>query len=183
MLVVPALAMFSHKVPADARRQLRRMLWAPVGAALADAVGLGGGTADALPRPGPPVDPVMPALTGQVAPAEPSPPPAIEPIFAPRAPARAPALGERAADRATLEATLLACGATDVEWGPDGAAEGLHRCSCRMPADPTGQLQRVFQASGADTLAALQALVDQVTAWSSRHGSAAPPGAAARRTR
>lgn len=183
MLVVPGLAMFSHKVPAGARRQLRQGLWEPLGAALADALGLGGGMAEAMPRPTPPVEPAMPALTGQPTPTEPPAAAVIEPIFAPPAPASVPPLGERGADRATLEATLLACGATDVEWGPDGGAEGLHRCSCRMPAEPTGQLQRVFQASGPDAIAALEALVDQVTAWSSRHGAAPAPGAAPRRTR
>jgi hypothetical protein len=204
MLVVPALAMFSHKVPAGARRQLRQSLWEPLGAVLADAVGLGGGTAEAVPRQAPPDGAAIPAVTGPVAPAEAPRAAAIEPIFAAPPPADPPPqtvpgiptttpgpvgdaatvrAGEPLADRAALEATLRACGATEVEWGQDGEGDGLHRCSCRMPAGPTGQLQRVFQASGTDAIGALRALVGQVTEWSSRHGSAAAAGPAARRNR
>ena len=215
MLVVPALAMFSHKVPAAARRQLRQGLWEPLVAALSDAVGLGGG-ADAAPRrsaqDGPALAaanvpaPATPTVTSTEVPAA----AAIEPIFATPHPASAPsaahppplpspgmptlatgavrdappvAADAPGADRAALEARLRACGATEVEWGPAGEGDGLQRCSCRIPAEPTGQLHRVFQASGPDALAALQALVDQVTAWSSRHGTATAPGTAAGRSR
>ena len=52
-----------------------------------------------------------------------------------------------------------------------------------MPAEPTGQLERVFQASGPDAITALEALVGQVTAWSARQGTAAASGPAARRNR
>lgn len=207
MLVVPALAMFSHKLPPGARRHLRQGLWEPLGAALADAIGIGGGAPEALPRRPAPDGAALPALPPPVAPTEVVPAAAIEPIFAapsraaappiapppsPGTPAPAPDAGgdapairphAPAADRAALEATLRACGATEVEWGPDGAGEGLQRCSCRMPAEPSGQLQRVFQASGPDALGALRALVDQVTAWSSRHGPAEAPAATVRRSR
>lgn len=202
MLVVPGLAMFSHKVPAGTRRQLRESLWQPLGAALAEAVGLGGGAAAPAPRPPSLGAAAIPAAavpaTSAAAPAA----AAIEPIFAAAAPASVPpsappppppppaggdaptarADGPRA-DRATLEATLRACGASGVEWEPGAEGDGLLRCLCRMPAEPTGQLERVFQASGPDAITALEALVGQVTAWSARQGTAAASGPAARRNR
>lgn len=196
MLVVPALAMFSHKVPAGTRRLLRESLWQPLGAALAEAVGLGVGAAAPAPRPPSSGAAAIPAAAGPATSAVAPAAAAIEPIFAAAAPASAPppspppggdAPMARAdsphADRATLEATLRACGATGVEWEPDAQRDGLHRCVCRMPAEPTGQLERVFQASGPDAITALEALVGQVTAWSARQGTAAASGPAARRNR
>lgn len=73
-----------------------------------------------------------------------------------------------AAGRESLEARLRALGATSIDWTPAQGGDGLHRCSCRIPADPTGQLQRVFQSAAADPVAALDNLVGQVTAWSMR---------------
>lgn len=71
-------------------------------------------------------------------------------------------------DLASLEARLRALGATGIEWTPSQGGDGMHRCRCRIPADPSGQLQRVFQASAPDPIAALDSLVGQVTAWSMR---------------
>jgi hypothetical protein len=54
---------------------------------------------------------------------------------------------------------------------------GLHRCSCRVAADPSGQLQRVFQSSGRDPAAAMQQLLEQVEVWKERIASSpqSPP--------
>jgi hypothetical protein len=55
----------------------------------------------------------------------------------------------------------------------------MHRCSCRVAADPSGQLQRVFQSSGRDPVVAMQQLLGQVEAWKERIASSpssAPAG-------
>jgi hypothetical protein len=43
-----------------------------------------------------------------------------------------------------------------------------------VPVDASGQLQRVFQATGADPLAATESLAQQVAAWRQRVVDHAP---------
>lgn len=208
LIVVPLLAMVSHKVPAATRTAIRERLWDPMIA----AVGLGSPTplrpsqrqasslpksadpgvtaAEAIPAPpaalagaGSAAADIAPSTTVRGEPLEqPSVPlgRAPDPAFA--ATTLPPAILHGADDslpigggtgRESLEARLRALGATKIDWTPGQGGDGLHRCSCRIPAEPTGQLHRVFQASAADPVAALDNLVGQVTAWSMRTGGTA----------
>ena len=250
MLVVPLLAMFSHKCPAGTRAAARRQLWDPIVDTVAAAFGLP--SADRKPRlppspptsilpessaasapsldstPGPgstrrrdsipdivprfpgavsgspesPPDPLStvglpPARGAWSSPPAPSSPPSpgvasAAPAFAappralPGAPDAHPIAGAAGfgtgADRDSLESRLRSLGATSIDWTPAQGGDGLHRCTCRIPAEPTGQLHRVFQASATDPLTALDSLVGQVTAWSMRAGQANDSSAAGPRT-
>ena len=180
LIVVPLLAMFSHKVPTATRSAIRERLWDPMIRPLATAIGLGAAPptslaprqAAASPPPADPLQPFQPAQAlGQresdIAIAGKAPPPSI-------------LLGSDdslpigvAAGRESLEARLRALGASRIDWTPSQGGDGLHRCSCRIPAEPTGQLHRVFQAAATDPVAALDNLVGQGTAWSMRSGGTA----------
>jgi hypothetical protein len=74
---------------------------------------------------------------------------------------------------------LVALGAIGFEFVAADAGSPRHRCSCRLPADPSGQLQRVFQAADEDPRAALDQLLAEVRAWQRRSialtPAAAPP--------
>ena len=78
-----------------------------------------------------------------------------------------------------IEGRLAALGGFAVECVPVTADGSLHRCACRVAADPSGQLQRVFQASGPEPVAAMEQLLEQVQAWKQRiaaNPSATPTG-------
>lgn len=199
MVFVPGIAMFSHKVPAESRAAIRACLLGPLAESLGGSApgvrdpsgppAAAAADADArdVPQPARPPSPSMPHPDFPAAPAVAAEAPEVAPMFPARVataavapPAPGPGVGAAAAgspgtlDRTALEGRLTALGATQVEWTPAQGGDGIHRCSCRLPADPSGQLHRVFQASGTDPLSALDSLVGQVTAWSLRHGSPRP---------
>ncbi len=189
LIVVPLLAMFSHKVPTTTRAAIRERLWNPMIRPLASALGLGA-TPPTSPPPRqataspPPADPLQPLQPAQA-------PGLREPdaTIAGNSPPPAILLGSDdslpiggATGLESLEARLRALGATRIDWTPGQGGDGLHRCSCRIPAEPTGQLHRIFQAAATDPVAALDNLVGQVTAWSMRSGgTAASPAMPLRR--
>ena len=201
LIVVPLLAMFSHKVPTATRTAIRERLWDPVIRPLASALGLGA-TSPTSPAPRQAADsPVEDPFPGpptafassgsastDIGPAAADP---LQTLQATRAsslrqpdtaiagntPPPAILLGSDdslpiggATGRESLEARLRALGATRIDWTPGQGGDGLHRCSCRIPAEPSGQLHRIFQAAATDPVAALDNLVGQVTAWSMRSG-------------
>ena len=84
---------------------------------------------------------------------------------------------QQARDQLGIETQLKALGAVLFECQPVPGSEGLQSSSCRVPVDATGQLQRVFQATGHDPGSASAALLEQVLAWQQR--AAMPPAAAA----
>lgn len=147
MAIVPMVAMFSHKIPREWRAAAQRLA-------------RGEGLAAPPPRrvetvveaPPPPTD-------------APDPAPPTSPV--PTAP---PAGEDLALVRASVEDKLQSLGAVSFECAPL-ASTGLHRCSCRMPADPSGQLQRVFQSSNPDPVVALRNLLGQVQFWKHRLAS------------
>ena len=204
LIVVPLLAMFSHKVPTATRTAIRERLWDPVIRPLASALGLGA-TSPTSPAPRQAADsPVEDPFPGpptafassgsastDIGPAAADP---LQTLQATRAsslhqpdtaiagntPPPAILLGSDdslpiggATGRESLEARLRALGATRIDWTPAQGGDGLHRCSCRIPAEPSGQLHRIFQAAATDPVAALDNLVGQVTAWSMRSGGTA----------
>jgi hypothetical protein len=85
---------------------------------------------------------------------------------------------QQARDQLAVETQLKALGAVSFDCQPLPGSEGLHSSSCRVPVDATGQLQRVFQATGHDPASASAALLAQVSAWQQR-AAVPPPGAAA----
>jgi hypothetical protein len=81
--------------------------------------------------------------------------------------AGAPPAEEAARTRLVIEDQLRALGAVSIECVP--MMQGTsYRCSCRVPADPSGQLQRVFQSSNPDPVVALRNLHGQVQFWKHR---------------
>ena len=157
MAVVPLLAMFSHKIPRDWRLAVQR---------LARGEGF---SAPRAPSVQPPAAPPSHADQPQLA--EPSGLATAAPPSVRTPPEAAAASGMRAA----VEDQLAALGAVSIECVPL-AGGGMHRCSCRVPADPTGQLQRLFQTSHPDPAVAMKTLLGQVQFW--KHRLAARPEAA-----
>lgn len=203
MVVVPLLAMFSHLIPAEVRAATRNQLrtavdgWfgtpaeaGPPGPATADpqqAAPTPAGMAAVQPTDAPPAE-SRPVAAGGSLPTGPAPASGMRSI-APSSPPNEvePALVAQLADRSrlardhrALEARLTALGAIAFECQPVPGSAGLFASGCRVPVDPTGQLQRVFQATGSDPAAATEALVTQVQAWRQRAPQPVPaiPGAA-----
>jgi hypothetical protein len=190
MLVVPALAMFSHKIPPEVRRAVRQRVWDPAIEMVAGVAGSAPKAADNAPL----APSVPPAPAGQIA-AVPDRQPALDIQPAPSPIASAPTPPTRSVPasvftsateaarpvrpsvdagsvRTMVESRLADLGAVafDCTPAPDG---GLHRCSCRVAADPSGQLQRVFQSADPDPAVAMQNLLGQVQFWKQRLASRA----------
>lgn len=146
MVVVPALALFSHHVPPEVAAAVRAL-----------ASGRSPAWSGGAPR----------AAAGADAAAVSPPPPA-------EAPATVSAPAE--SGRRVIEARLLELGATAIECQPLPGAAGTLLASCRVAADASGQLQRLFQAVGPEPTAALDTLRADVEAWRRRTASVAPAG-------
>jgi len=216
MLVVPALAMFSHLIPQEFRAAVRRScvvvtsgwLGAPTEASEvapgpvapqrtpdqirdplpnAHSGGLAGGLA---PVSDPPIHAATAhptAATGlatvsrgvlavEDVPSDTT-SPAVPPLVAQLADRTRQARDQQAREQLAIETQLKALGAVSFECQPLPGSEGLHSSSCRVPVDATGQLQRVFQATGHDPGSASASLLEQVLAWQQR--LALPPPTAA----
>lgn len=216
MLVVPALAMFSHWIPAEFRAATRRSFVTAAGGLMGTRVEAG------TVSPSPPSTPFMPdqpatpgyragttglspadtasprAATGLAPVATGLPPaaagapgaaaglfpvgatpaaadePATPPMVAQLADRTRQARDQQVRDQQEIEAQLNAAGAVSFDCQPSPGSNGLYSSSCRVPVDATGQLQRVFQASGHDPGSASAALLEQVMAWRQRV-TAQPP--------
>lgn len=235
MVIVPALAMFSHHIPVELRNGIRRHATTLVAVCLGRAAEAGplatanvvAGTSGPQPHVGAlptsvPADARIPkaddtAAAGLSTPPLPtrSPPtPAQAPLptaaatgDAPDRPgstaptggtpsteaenAATPALVAQLADRTrqardqqardlqAIGTQLAALGAVAFTCQPLPGPDGLFTCDCRVPVDPTGQLQRVFQASGRDPTSASLTLVQQVTAFHERTNQRAGANAGA----
>ena len=146
MVIVPALAMFSHHVPAGLPAATSRLIVDPVVEWLAswrEAAGPG-----------------APARVARVE-------PLVESDAVPTAPHAI-----TAADRAAVRERLRDAGAVAVECRQLPGAATAHLASCRVALDADGQLQRVFQATGHDPLAAERRLLEEITAWQERRSAA-----------
>lgn len=171
MLVVPALAMFSHRIPPAARKTVWRAWSEPVANCVAwirdrfpVAADAGGGSpapepaglADAGPLPRT-ADSRSMAAAGELA----------QPRVAPGPPA--------SADAALLESEfasrLAAHGATSIECRSMQGQEQNCVASCHVAIDESGQLFRVFQAAGPGREAAFRGLLDTVVAWRARRSA------------
>ncbi len=145
MTVVPALALFSHRVPGELRDRVRSCLWEPL-AAWADP-----GTESSSAGPGDPAG-ESPASGPQATLSAPAPP---------RPSVSAGSLG-------TGVAPLRSLGAVAIDCRPLDGVSGTHVASCRVAVDAAGQLHRVFQAAGTSPEEALAALTVVVRDWQDR---------------
>jgi len=183
MLIVPSLAMFSHKIPAEVRASMRRGLRD----SLAGWIGQPGDAAPPAPLEPPPefwparaAEPQSSATalttaapaTGGLAPVSDR---TAASVAAPPLVAQLADRSRQARDQHSIESRLKDLGAVSFDCQPLADSAGLYSCSCRVPIDTTGQLQRVFQATGSDPVTAADALLQQVTAW--RQRAAAQPAA------
>lgn len=154
LVVVPALAMFSHHVPPAARVAAGEFVQK-----LAAALGRSSPAAPA-PSPARPADPAAGSGVQALEPVAPQ--AAVSPT--PVAPAVVPVVDM--APRDDSLSRLRSLGAVAVDCRPlEG--RGGHVASCRLPVDAAGQLQRVFQATGPDAAAAGDRLLSDVLAWQS----------------
>lgn len=194
MVVVPMIAMFSHRVPASLRTAVREAVWNRLVAAVSPARQSVGQLTDDRPPDATPSPPTVAASTPPTG----SPTPlGASPLGSPPVTAAAPATASPAAvpppagpasppsDAACRDAEtrLAALGAMAVECHP--LPGGVHHAaSCRVAIDATGQLHRLFQASGSRPADAMRGLVADVSAWrqrlasragDARHSRAEPP--------
>ena len=170
MVVVPLLAMFSHRVPPQVAAVVRQRLWEPV-------VAWAGWSRSPFPSPTRPAAEAAPAPAGQPVVAT----PAVVPVAAPPPALPAmptPAQAVAAGGRRAVEDRLLRLGARSIECGPLRPGDATIVASCRVAVDPAGELQRVFQATADEPTAALERLLGDVEAW--RRPIASRPPAAAR---
>lgn len=195
MVVVPAMALFSHLTPPAAREFLRCSVCDPLCEAISlidaalpfgSAATLSGGpTASAPSQTGSAAERV--AITAEsVVPAEPrrqaaATPPAINAVatqllpVATIAEAATPASASAGRDPprsqaewaalASLRKQLADFGATSIDCRPQPGAAAGYSSSCRLGIDAAGQLYRMFHGQGADAPAAMQSLVEQIRAW------------------
>jgi len=159
MIVVPAAAMFSHRIPAEVRRALRGRL------ARLSAAMMPGRTDPAAAAPAATGIPAEPGIASR------------QPIGP--SPAASPAPLVTAEEEVAVRLTRL--GAIGFECRPVAGGEGTHVATCSVPLDDSGQLLRVFSVSGGDARSATAILLDEVTAWRDRAGpqrtAAEPPRA------
>jgi len=179
MLVVPALAMFSHWIPTEFRAATRRGFAAATSGVL-------GTPAEAGTVPPPPTTPPTagaPAASPSLLPIAAQPAaatvaePATPPMVAQLADRTRQVRDQQARDQQAIEAQLKAAGAVSFDCQPLPGPEGLYSSSCRVPVDATGQLQRVFQATGHDPGSASATLLEQVMGWRQRAVTQSPPAA------
>jgi len=79
--------------------------------------------------------------------------------------------GSSATAASPIEQSLTDLGAFDVACQPTAGGRYFH-CSCRVAADPTGQLVRMFHATEPDRQRAMQRLLDDVGRWQARQATA-----------
>lgn len=171
MVVVPLIAMFSHRIPTGTR--------AAVLAFLRDLAGPRPATASVAAVVTPVATPAAAtAPAALVSPAVAQAPPVSLPVN--RAAAAEPSgATPRVVPVAAAEPEVEACGrlralgAVAIDCRPLAGHVG-HVASCRVPVDGSGQLERVFQATGADAAAAAEALLRDVSAWKAAAAGATP---------
>lgn len=152
MVFVPAVALFSHRVPAGIRASVRE----------GTAAGLAW-CRDAVFRPVPPVvdRDAVPERAGDRSP--PREPAGTVDVVTP---------SHQAGPTENAAELLAGLGATSLECRPLPGAPGGHVASCTMPLDADGQLLRVFHATGGDPAAAFAALHAEVDGWRRRSAPA-----------
>lgn len=92
-----------------------------------------------------------------------------------RPPAPLPSAAGEPHEPLSVADRLRGLGAVSIECVPL-AGGTMHRCSCRVAADPSGQLQRVFQTSNPDPATGMRNLLGQVQFWKHQLAARTPTG-------
>lgn len=150
IVVVPLIAMFSHRIPPATRAAVGQWLRDVARGSRPGAPPAAARAAVAPPAPETGVRPAVAAAAEG---------PRVVPVAAVVPVTRAAG----AAESASFE-QLRALGAVAIECRPLLGAGG-HVASCRVPVDGEGQLERVFQATGTDPAAAADKLLFDVNTW------------------
>jgi hypothetical protein len=168
MVVVPMIAMFSHRVPAPVRTAIRDAIWSRLVSAAPPAQLHGSAAPADLPAgtTAPPAAPAGPAPAA--APPTNAVPSPVAAVAAASAPAAAAVTVPVDAACQDAETRLAALGAMAIECHPMPGGVGHHAASCRVAVDATGQLHRLFQASGSGRADAMRGLLADVSAWRQR---------------
>lgn len=170
IVVVPLIAMFSHRVPPAARAAVGEFLRdvvrggkavprATAAAPVAQTVTAPG---SAQPAPG----------SAQIAPGSAQPTPVAPPPEAAAHVVPVAAVAPAADSGDALLQRLRSLGAVAIDCRPLPGPGG-YVASCRVAVDGAGQLERLFQATGASAAAAAENLHRDVVAW--RNGSPGGP--------
>ena len=69
---------------------------------------------------------------------------------------------------ASLHKKLLSFGATKLDCRPQPGTQHGYSSTCQLPMDPNGQLHRVFHGQGSSAPEAMHALIYQIQAWQVR---------------
>jgi len=146
MTIVPALAMFSHQLPAGVREALRTRLWDPAEDWIASLTSRA--PIQSVEKSCEPAEDEALADTPS------------EPVGA--------AGGGPVPMESPSSSPLAALGATSIDCRPFDGLAGNHVASCRMAVDAAGQLHRVFQAAGPSPEEAYASLLETVRAWKER---------------
>jgi hypothetical protein len=178
MIIVPTIAMFSHKLPPELRNAMSKIVLNPA-IDLIESLAL---SAEAE-EPDRAVEfaaaPAGPLLADHAASSPPQPATSIEPAQTdiamlqqqqPR-PARQPLGFDRAS---ALRQQLAAAGVRKLLIEPASDGSRSVRGSCRLAVDAEGQLQRLFHANGATETETLTQLVEQVSRWHQRLSTRTP---------
>ncbi len=179
MIVVPMLAMFSHKLPPEFRDTCSRIVLDPA-LELIESLARPADAEDSDPD----LDLAAPSAGPLLAAGSRPPPPRLATPLAPASPistagpVQQPSGGQAVSwDRAPdLRRQLEATGAQRLLIESRGDGSGKVRGSCRLAVDAEGQLQRLFHASGASETEMLHQLLEQVGRWR-RRVAANPPTA------
>lgn len=163
IVVVPLIAMFSHRVPPAAR--------AAVGEFFRDVV-RGGKAVPRATAPAPVAQTVTAPGSAQPAPGSVQPTPVVPPPGAAAHVVPVAAVVPAADSGDALLQRLRSLGAVAIDCRPLPGPGG-HVASCRVAVDGAGQLERLFQATGASAAAAVENLHRDVFAW--RNGSPGGP--------
>ena len=181
MLVVPALALFSHLTPPPAREFLRCAVCDPLcqvidaiettlmpGSAATPARGRTlATTANPMPPTGTPQsrDETVTVVESLPVATVSSPSGASLPTAVPLTDRDAPRSQAEWETLATLRQHLTALGAAGVDCRPQPGGLPGYASSCRIGIDADGQLHRMFHGQGVDAPTAMRSLVDQIQAW------------------
>lgn len=169
IVVVPLVAMFSHRIPPDAREAVREFLRGAAGESRRPPAPLVVDPAPASPA-------VMPTVMMEAGPAAVAP---VQPASRQNAAVASSDAAERGAPPVVAITShvavgsaagsnsidqLRSLGAVAIECRPLQGSGG-HVASCRMPVDGAGQLERLFQATGLDADSAVTRLLHDVNQW------------------
>lgn len=165
MTIVPALALFSHQLPAGVREAFRSHVWEPAEAWVASIAKREPATivSEATEAPAD----QNPAAQDTVTTSEASPEYVAEVHAQQPEVVRAQAPSAAEPSSAAAE-SLVSLGAMAIDCRPFDDLDGTHVASCRVAVDAAGQLHRVFQAAGGSPDQAYAALFATVRAWKER---------------